>query len=236
MSVADDLLKLVEELWDIEQFNMWNPQEHSALAYLLDGAIKESDYQEKYDKWFSLAQEKKFNEFAWEISKGILDVAKADTRFTASARASLEEAVKWQKDDYQSNCLSGFGIVREEYIPDWFFIVFDGYMQLKEIEKKDAIVEYCIKECAMTEKDALETYQVLNMHYDLLNELYFYVQNKRFLTFEPITVEGISAQQLSFASDLSPVDAYKFLIFLREYPEEAIEILKECEEDGDMLN
>ena len=236
MSVADDLLKLVEELWDIEQFNMWNPREHSALAYLLDGAIKENDYQEKYDKWFSLAREKKFNEFAWEISKGILEVGKADQRLTANALTSLEEAVKWQEDDYQSNCLSGFGIVNEEYIPDWFFVVFDGYMQLKEMEKKDEIIEYSIKECSMTEDEALETYNILSLHYDLLNEFYFFVQNKRFVEYEPITVDGISAEQLVNVSDLSPIDAYKFLIYLREYPEEAMQILKEGEEDGDKLN
>lgn len=226
MSLGNDFLKLINELWDIEQFDMWNPKEHSAIAYLLDQSYSSEAYQGDYIKWLSLAQRKEFNEFAWEISQAIVNACKKDKRIGEEEIEDLEELLDWQHMDYDSKCLSGFGLVKEKYVPEWFFELFHSYIKLEETKRENMVMEYLVKKCSMTEKRARDAYDKLHTQHDILNEFYFYVRNERFVTFSPITVEGISAQQLHKTTYLSPIGAYNYLIYLRESPMKALEDLK----------
>lgn len=226
MSLGNDYLKLITELWNIEQFDMWNPKEHSSLAYLLDRSVGRSEYQKNYTRWIALAQSRDFNEFAWSISQAIVGACKEDDRISEKEIADMEKLLAWQQTDYEAMRLSGFGLVKERYVPEWFFEMFGTYMKLEQAKRENSIVEYLMNECSMSEKRARDAYNKLYGQYDILNEFYFYVRNGRFTTFSPITVEGISAQQLNESTYLSPVGAYNYLIYLRESPKEALEDLK----------
>lgn len=80
MSLGNDFLSLIDTLWDIEQFNMWNPQIHSSIAYVMDHFYDSEKYREMYELWMLLARKKDYNEFAWEISKATLEAYKTDTK------------------------------------------------------------------------------------------------------------------------------------------------------------
>lgn len=163
---------------------------------------------------------------AWEISQNTVAVCKADDRFSKAEIDQLEKMLAWQKADYESRQLSGFGLVKEKYVPNWFFEIFNGYIKLGEAKRDHAIKDYLLKECSMSEKRAQDTLSKLSSQTDILNEFYFYVRNRKFASFNPVTVEGLSEKQLKDTTYLSPVGAYNFLIYLRESPDEALADLK----------
>lgn len=226
MSLGNDFLALIEPLWDIEQFNMWNPQAHYSIAYVMDRLHDSENYTEKYEYWMSLARKKDYNEFGWEISKATLEAYKADANVSKSDMAYMEKAVAAQFKLYSLKQLNVFGLVSDKYVPDWFFGLFSSYFTLAEIQRDMAIESYLIEDCGMSNQRAENALKKLSTYIDILSEFYFYVKNKRFKEFEPITVEGISAKQLVDSTYLTPVGAYNYLIYLRESPEEALEDLK----------
>ncbi len=226
MSKQNDFFELIRLLWDIEQFDMWYPNAHSSLAYLIDRCYETDGYAQMYSKWLKLLKEKDFNELAWSFSEAILKEARADERVSEKALKMVEYCNKMDKDRYEKNELSSFGNISEEYAPDWFWEIFEGYMELERIKRENAVKDYMLKECKMSPKRAEEAYLKLKKHCDLLNEFYFYVKNGRFMSFEPQTSEGISAEQLFENTYLSPLGAYNYLIYLRESPKEALADLK----------
>ena len=214
MSLGNDFLSLIDALWDIEQFNMWNPQAHSSIAYVMDQFYDSEKYREMYERWMFLARKKDYNEFAWEISKATLEAYKTDTKIERHDVEYMEKAVAAQAKRYPLKQLYAFGLVSEKYIPDWFFGLFHSYLKVEERKRDTTIKAYLIENFDMS------------THIDILAEFYFYVKNKRFKVFNPITVKKISAKQLVGSTYLSPVGAYNYLIYLRESPKEALEDLK----------
>lgn len=226
MGLGSDFLKLITAMWDIEEFNMWLPDEHAAIAYLFDRCYHTEGFREKFEYWLSLAEKKDYNEFSWVISQAIFDACKEDPQFDSEEIEDMEKQLQWQKADYDDHDLAGVGFVKPQYVPDWFYAFFNEYYRLEELKRETAILEYLQEECSMSAKRSKEAYEKLASQLDILNEFYFYVKNRRFLAYEPITVKGISAEQLHNTTYLSPVGAYNFLIYLRESPDEALEALK----------
>lgn len=226
MSLGNDFLALIEPLWDIEQFNMWNPQAHSSIAYVLDRFYGSEKYRETYDHWLFLARKKDYNEFAWEISKATLEAYKMDANVEKADVEYMEKAVAAQFKRYLLKQLYVFGMVPEKYIPNWFFGLFHSYLKVEESKRDIMIKNYLIEHCDMSNQRADNALKKLSSHIDILAEFYFYVKNKRFKEFNPITVKKISAKQLVDSTYLSPVGAYNYLIYLRESPKEALEDLK----------
>lgn len=226
MSLGNDFLSLIDELWDIEQFNMWNPQAHSSIAYVMDQFYDSEKYREMYESWMFLTRKKDYNEFAWEISKATLEAYKTDTKIERRDVEYMEKAVAAQAKRYSLKQLYAFGLVSEKYIPDWFFGLFHSYLKVEESKRDTTIKAYLVENCDMSNKRAESTLKKLSTHIDILAEFYFYVKNKRFKEFNPITVKKISAKQLVDSTYLSPVGAYNYLIYLRESPKEALEDLK----------
>lgn len=91
MSKASDFLALINELWDIEQINMWSPNNHCTLAYLIDQQYGQIDYKTKYGLWMSLAKMKDFNEFSWSIMQELYVACKQDERFDNDFIYKLEK-------------------------------------------------------------------------------------------------------------------------------------------------
>ena len=226
MSLGNDFLALIEPLWDIEQFNMWNPQAHSSIAYVLDHLYGDEQYHEKYEHWLSLARKKDYNEFAWEISKATLEAYKSDEKVEKADVEYMEKAVAAQYKRYSLQQLYVFGLVSEKYIPEWFFGLFHSYLKVEESKRDTLIKNYLLEDCDMSNQRAENALKKLSSHIDILIEFYFYVKNRRFKEFSPITVKKISAKQLVDTTYLSPVGAYNYLIYLRESPKEALEDLK----------
>lgn len=226
MSLGNDFLTLIEPLWDIEQFNMWNPQAHSSIAYVLDCLYGYEKYRGTYERWLFLARKKDYNEFAWEISKATLEAYKTDAKVGKADVEYMEKAVAAQFKRYPLKQLYVFGLVSEKYIPDWFFGLFHSYFKIEESKRDTTIINYLTEHCDMSNQRAGNALKKLSSHIDILAEFYFYVKNKRFKEFNPITVKKISAKQLVDSTYLSPVGAYNYLIYLRESPEEALEDLR----------
>lgn len=226
MSVGNDYLGLIAELWNMEQLDMWNPKEHSSLAYLLDRSFSQTEYPAQYAHWLSLAKSRDLNEFAWSVSQAIVLVSKQDSRISEGELADLDRLLALQRTRYMAKRLSGFGFVKDKYVPDWFFELFGAYMPLEELKRENAVIGYLKSACGMSEHRAEDAYRKLSMHDDILNEFYFYVKNRRFPSFDPVTAEGFSAQQLVDSTYLAPLGAYNYLIYLREAPEEALADLK----------
>ena len=226
MSLKNDFLALIDVLWDIEQFNMWNPQVHSSIAYVMEHFYDSENYADTYEHWMLLARKNDYNEFAWEISKATLEAYRTDAKVEKSDVEYMEKAVAAQFKRYSSKQLCVFGLVSEKYIPDWFFGLFHSYLKVEESKRDIAIKTYLIENCDMSNQRAENALKKLSTHIDILLEFYFYVKNKRFKEFNPITVKKISAKQLVNSTYLSPVGAYNYLIYLRESPKEAMEDLK----------
>lgn len=226
MSKQSDFLELLTPLWNIEQFNMWNPKEHLSLAYLIDRMYDMQGYREKYAEWYTLASNKDFNEFGWTISQAIYLAAQNDPDVPKEELNKIEAFLKLYKTRYDAKKYSIFGNISEDFAPNWFWELFGGYIKIAEIKRENAIKEYLVDKCQMSPKRANDSYEKLKKHSDLLNEFYFFVQNGRFKSFYPKTSEGFTAQQLFETTYLSPLGAYNYLIYLRENPKEALEDLR----------
>ena len=226
MSLGNDFLTLIELLWDIEEFNMWNLQAHSSIAYILDGMYGSERYDETYRYLLKLAQKKNYNEFAWEVSKITLEVYRLDSNVVSADIDYMERVVAAQAKRYSLKQLYVFGFVDEKYVPDWFFELFHSYLKVEEIKRDTMIRDYLIKQCDMSPKRAEKALQKLASQLDILLEFYFFVKNGRFKEVHPVTVKKISAKHLVETTYLSPLGAYNYLIYLRESPEEALEDLR----------
>lgn len=226
MSLGNDFLALLEPLWDIEEFDMWDPQAHYSLAYVLDSLYGSENYSERYKHWLFLAQKKDYNEFSWEILKATLEAYKADTNVAKADVEYMEKAVAAEFTRYPSKQLYIFGLVSEKYIPEWFFGLFHVYIALEENKRDTMVKRHLIEHYNMSDQKAENALKKLSIHLDILSEFYFYVKNQRFKEFDPITVKKISAKQLIESMHLSPLDAYNYLIYLRVSPEKALEDLK----------
>jgi len=224
---GNDFIELKDLLYEIEEIDMWIPKEHGALAYLLDKLYEKEDYEEKYLKMVSLAKEKKGQDLALMISCEIVDICKNDKNFTDEDIKNLEEMLIRQKRNYEDKVLNGFGIVPDKYIPDWFFELFHGYIKLDQLKMENAIVEHCKEQCNMSYEQAKNVFNKIRSQYDIVNEFYFYVINKKFKTFYPRTVQGISAKQLYETICKTPLDAYLYMVYLREEPEKALKEFNE---------
>lgn len=230
MSLGSNFMELINILWDIEQFDMWIPQEHSTLAYLLDRLYDTERYEKVYNDLLSFAKRNRPNEFALRVSEEVLMAAKSDERYSAEDIEGLENILKSQRLFYDEEALSGFGIVEEKYIPKWFFELFHSYMKLEETKREVAVIRF-IEQQGYSKEQAQVLYKKLYAQYGILNELYFYIKNNRLMSFFPITVESISAKQLCETICKTPFEAYMFLVYLREYPEQALSEYKERASD-----
>lgn len=221
MSLGSDFIEIIELLWDVEQFNMWIPQEHSTLAYLLDRLYNTEQYDKVYNDLLSFAKRNKPNEFALRVSEEVLKAAKLDSRYSAEDIKKLENNLVSQRMFYDEESLSDFGIVKEKYVPRWFFELFYSYMKLEETKRELAIIGF-IGQQGYSKEQSQKLYKRIYSQYDILNELYFYIKNSRLMSYYPITVESISAEQLCETICKTPFEAYMFLVYLREYPEQAL--------------
>lgn len=89
---------------------------------------------------------------------------------------------------------------------------------------KDKIITYLINIAKLTEKRALASYEKLNQHEDILNEFANCINEEQFNYCDNgIIVEGYSAKSLKekVGNKLSDLGVYKYLIYLREKPDEA---------------
>ena len=222
MSLATDFLDLISLMWDIEQFNMWLPVHHGSIAYLLDGLYETDEYRSVYDELYALAKEKDANEFAMKATLKIAELCKADQRYTESDLADLEKRLANQKRNYDGKKMFGVAMIKEKYMPDWFFAMFEGYINLEKIKMETAVLTYCQEKENKTKEEANEIFARLNSCFDLLNEFYFYVKNGRFTTFYPITDGGLTAEEISNTIGITPLDAYLYLVYIRKDREKAL--------------
>ena len=222
MNLGNDFLELISLLWELEEFDMWIPREHGSVAYLLDGLSQTEDYQEKYDELYSLAKRKNANEFSMKAITEIVELSRRDERYSEEDLQDIERLFEQQKKYYETQKTFGVGIVKQKYMPEWFFELFHGYIPLEKIKREDSIISYCEVKENRTAKEAEEIFERLSSCPDILNEFYFYVRNDRFKTFYPIAEYRLTAAKLCETMGLTPVEGYLYLVFLREEPEKAL--------------
>lgn len=93
-------------------------------------------------------------------------------------------------------------------------------------QNERVIKDYLRKEIGLTEKRVFQEYEGIKKHPDIENELALYIQNGcKTVPETPVVVEGFSAEKLYNQYPLSVVGAYNYLIYLREEPEEALDML-----------
>lgn len=105
---------------------------------------------------------------------------------------------------------------------DFLEILNDYLKKSKELyinnEIKKFISEY------MPSNNIHENYSKIDRHEDLKNELYFVIKNNSYPE-EKVSVCGYTAEKLQKETRLNMLGAYNYLIFLREKPDKAKELL-----------
>lgn len=91
-----------------------------------------------------------------------------------------------------------------------------------DIAYQAIIQDYAMNVLGDSQAKANQIYEKLARHPDILAEFAGYIQNNTFPQTSPITVEGITAEQLTKMTYLTPLGAYNYLIRLREKPQEAL--------------
>lgn len=90
----------------------------------------------------------------------------------------------------------------------------------------EAIKDYMLYVCNMTEKRIAKGLEKFNRHKDIKMEFYETIMYDDFPVNSPITVEGYNAKQLNQNTHLSVIGAYNYLIYLREDAKNALEDLQ----------
>lgn len=135
--MVNDFLALIAELWDVEQFNMWNPAAHSSLAYLIDRSFDDEDYNTKFERWLYLAQDKNAVELTWVVSQAIVQACMKDERISQNDKEYLSALLECQRINYEDNCTAGYVQVKEEYVPEWFFWIVRGLYSFRRVKKRE---------------------------------------------------------------------------------------------------
>ena len=87
------------------------------------------------------------------------------------------------------------------------------------------VKDYMLYHLGLSPTRTEESYKKLNTHPDILREFYFFIMNS-LSPWKSISVEGYTAERLLQETELNPLGAYNYLIYLREKPEEALANLK----------
>ena len=93
---------------------------------------------------------------------------------------------------------------------------------------KEKIMRYLKEAAGMTDIIAERTYQELAAHADILEEFSRGITDEGFRWDSELSVEveGWTAQRLRETTMLAPTGVYTYLVYLREEPNAAIEMLK----------
>ena len=221
MSLGSNFLTLIDKLWDVDRFDMWLSNMHGIIAYVLDRLWGTEQYQQAYDRLMSLSNNDTANEFAMYVCDLLLQCAKKDPKCKLKDIEAMERTYILDKDDYEDGALSTFGLLREEYFPDWFFELFGVYYPLEKMKREIAIKD-AIENAGYSKDQSDLLYNKVAEQFDIVGELYYYVKTGRMKVFEPCTAERISAVHLYETICKTPLEAYLFLVYLREYPEQAL--------------
>lgn len=114
-------------------------------------------------------------------------------------------------------------------IPDKYLIA-HGWMEDESSDTqfvKALVINYVKSNYSMNDKQALDAWNYLEQSYEVMNEFKTYVVTGKFTDDSKcVKVEGFSAQQLHETTDLTPLGAFNYLIYLKRKPTEALEMLK----------
>ena len=216
MNAANDYLRLINELWTIDVYHLWDPYEHLTIAYILEKFDQTKSYQEKVEYWIQLSKENKYNELAWDIISLGVSLYNADDLVSERDKSFAQQDLDFAKKAYQDNKLTFFGFVDEKYAPDWFFEVYRAHMSLKELERENRVVSYFENECGMTYEKAKKQFDDLyKYNYEILNELYYYVLKHKYYTIAPLSIGGVTAKAIAEKEGVSVLQAYLKLIDLK---------------------
>ncbi len=91
---------------------------------------------------------------------------------------------------------------------------------------REQIFEFLVEKENQTPKLASQMCDKFEKHSDIMRELYQYIQTGKFVSDDPVTVEGYTAEMLEASTYLKPVGAFNYLIYLRNKPEIALDKLK----------
>ena len=136
-----------------------------------------------------------------EIAEAILQVEITDeeTERILNKEITMESVVNY----YDNQGLCSIDTLRYSLIRD-YLLTFDKY-------NEDRIIEII---------------ENLKKYGDIFFEFYDYVLYEEFIE-DGLVVEGYSARQLYEISRFNPLDAYTYLIYLRDNPQEALKQLKQ---------
>ena len=117
-----------------------------------------------------------------------------------------------------------------DLIEEWDKLIEKKNRSDKESEELSAkvdshIIKYMKDTCNMTEKQIAENMNKLNRHKDIKNELCLTLIKGYILGDKALVVSGYTAEQLEKNTYLNTLGAYNYLIFLRENPEKALDLL-----------
>ena len=222
MSIQNDYLELYHAFDELEQFNLWDPKEALTLSYILDRLYPTSRYESKIKQWKELAEDGQFNDLAWDLVQTEQELAQADPSISEKAKDYINRWASSSEKDYRNDELGQFGYVNKENAPDWFWVLYGAFTPLEEMKYETSIVKCCMEQGAMDHAQAEEIFQGISKHYDLYRELYFYSKNGRLRTWYPAHAKRQTAQDIIDRTGLSPIGAYRYMLYLKHQPEEAL--------------
>jgi len=225
--IIKDFHKLRNLLCRIEPYDMWNYDMHQSLAFLVDRASNSSDYKLYYSKLTKLAEAKQYNELAWEMSMGIKKLIDLDRTADYNDKANIQQQFVNCKFYYTRGDLCYYCFIDNKFAPAWFIGEWNKYFTSDNARRKNGIINFCMQDCGLDMKQAINAYNRLCTQPDLLNEFFLYTKNKAFKTFYPAVAGDnmYTADQIYKTKDMTPLAAYIYMIQLRENPTLTIEQL-----------
>ena len=224
--LADDFMEMLQLLYDVKEFNMQHPNAHLSLAYTMDRLYKTNEYQQTIERWKTLAKQGPFYELAWDIFQTEYRMAFADPSVSDEVREHLVISKRKVEPEYEGKRLCRFGYMLKETGPDWFFALYGKYQPLEDLKRETAILSFLKDKGPMSLQSAEDYHTRLRRWIDLYNEFYFYVKYGHLNTWYPATAELQSAQMIIGKTGMSPMGAYRYMLYLRDKPEEALEKLE----------
>ena len=207
----DDISKLWQLFWQIEDFDMLLKDENAVLEYVMDNLYKTDKYDTKLAEWKKMAKRKDFNSLAWSIVEMEKEIVESDGALTKYDRNYFGRRYEEARQAHERGELRHFACLKEHVAPDWTYRSYSYRLLVANTLAKDAILRAYREEIGASYAQAdmfckkIRNTQQLK---DLENEIFYYVRNGKLRDWNKVRIQGQTVDDIIKEHDASPMSAY----------------------------
>ena len=134
-SQKQDIRMMMDLLWNTGHFDMTNKNECYSLAYTIEQMklqCSEGEYERLLEDWLHLIGRQSYNALGMFLAFQTACMITRDETFTAEEVLIVASKYDEIRDEFSSGKVKHFGILDENYAPEWFKEILPSYIAAKQ--------------------------------------------------------------------------------------------------------